>query len=233
MWDRKLAVVIIPSILLLISLGTLLGLLQTVHLLTQPEGTSLSLVIWLAAIWPHVDTNAPQWYTPIGILSFTLSLTVNAIFTGLLVYKISKTSLAFRSTHARAYTPLISILIESGLIFFVAQLIWIVCFSLPATTNASSVVAGSIAIIYVCAYLHLPLLPFKVFQKGIIPTAIMVRISMASPVNTVSRGLTVESAIEFRYTDDTANSPTISTPREPKSSPLGQSQSMSSNRLSA
>ena len=219
MWNRKLAVAIVPSILSLISLGMLLGLFKTVRLLTQSEGTSLTLVGWLAALWPNIDTVPPQWYIAIGILSFTLSLTVNAIFTGLLVYKISKTSLAIRPTRPRAkhdYTPLISILIESGLLFFVVQLVWIICFSIPATTNAIGLTGGPVTIIYVCANLYLPLLSFNGFRKGIIPTAIMVRVSMAGTANTVDRGLIVESTMEFRFTDDSENSPTISTPREPK-----------------
>ena len=44
----------------------------------------------------------------------------------------------------------------------------------------------------------------------------MVRVSMAGTVNTVDRGLIVESAMEFRFTDASESSPTISTPREPK-----------------
>jgi hypothetical protein len=166
-WNRKLAVVVVPSILALISLGKLLGLLQTVRLLTQPEATSFTLAGWIAGLWPNIDTEPPHWYTGIGILSFTLSLTVNAISTGLLVFKIAKTSLAFRPLHPRGkqnyYTPLISILIESGLIFFAVQLVWIICFSIPPTTNAIGLTGGPITMIYVCADLHLTLLSFNVF----------------------------------------------------------------------
>jgi len=183
-WDRKLAVVVVPSILALTSLAT-----------------SLTLSGWLALLWPHIDTEPPHWYFAIGILSFSLSLIVNAIFTGLLAFKIAKTSMALRHTLARGkrdYAPLISILIESGLIFFVVQLVWIICFSIPATTNAISLTGGPITIIY-----------------GIIPTTIVVRVSMAVSSNTVDRSLTVERAIEFAFSDE--NLPTgISNLRESK-----------------
>ena len=120
----------------------------------------------MALYGPHLPANRPGWFNLIGILSFSLSLAVNTIFTGLLVFKIAKASLALRHTHARGiqdFTPLISMLIESGLVFFMAQLVWVVCFSVE--TSAFNLVSGPITIIYVCAYLHLPLLSFNVFLR--------------------------------------------------------------------
>ena len=114
----------------------------------------------------HVE-NRPGWFTPIGLLSFSLSLAVNTIFSGLLVFKIAKASLALRHAHARKiqdFTPLISMLIESGLVFFMAQLIWVICFSIESV--AFNLTSGPITIIYVRAYLHLPLPSFNVFSKG-------------------------------------------------------------------
>ena len=115
---------------------------------------------------PQIAENRPGWFDPIGTLSFSLSLAVNTIFTGLLVFKISKASLALRHTHARGikdFTPLISMLIESGLAFFMAQLVWVVCFSLEKA--AFELVSGPLTIIYVCAYLRIqvPLLSFNMF----------------------------------------------------------------------
>ena len=101
---------------------------------------------------PEIAENRPDWFNPIGILSFSLSLVVNTILTGLLVFKITKESLVLRHTHARGvtdFTSLISVLIESGLVFFIAQLIWVVCFSLEST--AFNLVGGPITIIYVRA----------------------------------------------------------------------------------
>ena len=42
------------------------------------------------------------------------------------------------------------------------QLVWIICFSVPATTNAIGLTGGPITIIYVRPYLHL--LPFLSFH---------------------------------------------------------------------
>ena len=102
---------------------------------------------------PETVENRPYWFNPIGIVSFSLSLAVNTILTGLLVFKIVKVSLALPSRHTHAqgvtdFTSLISVLIESGLVFFMAQLIWVVCFSLEST--AFNLVSGPITIIYVC-----------------------------------------------------------------------------------
>jgi hypothetical protein len=130
-------------------------------LLTQDEAGSLALVGEMALRGPEIGVNRPGWFNPIGIVAFSMSLAVNTIFTGLLVFKIAKASLALQNTHARGvkdFTPLISMLIESGLVFFMAQLIWVVCFSIESA--AFNLTSGPITIIYVRAYSHLPLLSF-------------------------------------------------------------------------
>ena len=73
-------------------------MLQTLRLLTQAEATSLILVGELTVLRPQIDGNVPDWFIPIGIPSFSLSLAENTTFTqaGLLVFKIAKTSLATR-----------------------------------------------------------------------------------------------------------------------------------------
>jgi hypothetical protein len=141
-----------------------LQLLQIVRLLTQVEAASLTLVGEMTRYGPQILENLPIWFNPVGILSFSLSLAVNTIFTGLLVFKIAKASLALRHTHARGiqdFAPLISMLIESGLVFFMAQLVWVVCFSQLGT--AFDLTSGPLTMIYVRADLHLPLLSFNVF----------------------------------------------------------------------
>jgi hypothetical protein len=104
----------------------------------------------------------PRWFDPVGIVSFSVSLAVNSIFTGLLVFKIVKASLALQHTHARGiqdFTSLISMLIESGLVLFMVQLIWVICFSVESISNAFNLVSGPITMIYVRAYyLCLPFL---------------------------------------------------------------------------
>jgi hypothetical protein len=66
-----------------------LKLLQALHLLTQAKATSLALVGELAVV--QKAATRPGWFTPFGTVSFSLSLSVNAILSGLLVFKIAKT----------------------------------------------------------------------------------------------------------------------------------------------
>ena len=138
-------------------------------------------------VGPQIIANRPSWFNPIGILSFSLSLAVNAIFTGLLVFKIAKVSLALRHTHARKisdFTLVISMLIESGLVIFMAQLVWVICFAIESSVYYLT--STSITIIYVRVYssLYLPLLSFNIFFKGIVPTAILLRVAMADTADT-------------------------------------------------
>jgi len=168
-WNRRLAVVIVPSILALISLAT-----------------SLTLVGALAVHGPQLGVNRPGWFDPIGTLSFSVSLGVNSILTGLLVFKIAKASLALRQTQTRGikdFTPLISMLIESGVVFFMAQLVYVVCFSVESI--GFDLISGPITIIY-----------------GIIPTTIVVRVAMAGSPNAArNKSSNVESNMEFAFTD--------------------------------
>lgn len=131
-------------------------------MLTQAEGASLVLIGGMALHGPQLAENRPRWYTPVGVLSFSVSLAVNAIFTGLLVFKIAKSSLALQHTHARRiqdFTRVVSMLIESGLALFVGQMIWIICFSVES--HAFALTGGSITMIYVrCLFTHLPLFIF-------------------------------------------------------------------------
>jgi hypothetical protein len=125
-------------------------------LLTQAEATSLTLVGELAVLEPGSQNpeNRPVWFTPIGLLSFSVSLAVNTIFTGLLVFKIAKVSLALRPEHVHArgmqdLTPLISIIVESGLVLFMVQLVLVICFS--TKSRAFDLTIGPITMIYVRA----------------------------------------------------------------------------------
>jgi len=101
--------------------------------------------------------------------------------------RTAQASLALRRTDARGikdFTPLISMLIESGLVFFMAQLVWVVCFSVEST--AFALVSGPLTIIY-----------------GIIPTTIVVRVAMAGTANTArNKRSNVESTMEFGFADE-------------------------------
>jgi len=160
-------VIIIPSILALTSLATSLALVGELRVLGEA----------------HQFSDPPRWFTPIGVLSFSLSLVVNAIFTGLLVFKIAKASLASNSHGKNSLRPLLSMLIESGVILFVVQLMWVIFFS---TANTGFYVfGGPITMVY-----------------GIMPTIIVVRVSMRD-TNTQQ---SVESTMRFAVADE--NSPT-------------------------
>jgi hypothetical protein len=138
--------------------------LLAVRLLTHAEGTSLTLVGAMSLHGPQIRESRPVWFDPIGTLSFSLSLAVNAIFSGLLVFKIAKASQALRQTQTRGirdFTPLISMLIESGVVFFIVQLVYVVCFSIESV--GFDLISGPVTIVYVCAYLLLPLLSFNMF----------------------------------------------------------------------
>ncbi|KAF8806051.1 hypothetical protein BYT27DRAFT_7141559 [Phlegmacium glaucopus] len=173
-WNRQVLIIVVPFILSIISLATSLTLVGELVILGKTQQFN----------------DPPAWFTPIGILSFSLSLAVNAIFTGLLVFKIVKTSLAFRRSGARNpggkndYLPLISILIESGVVLFVVELLWVVLFSL--NSNEFYLFGGPIAITY-----------------GIIPTMIVVRVGMGNANNQTS---SLEGNLQFTSAD--ANSPT-------------------------
>ncbi|KAF8808531.1 hypothetical protein BYT27DRAFT_7241660 [Phlegmacium glaucopus] len=174
-WNRQVLVIVVPFILSIISLAT-----------------SLTLVGELVIIGKTQQFNdPPAWFTPIGILSFSLSLVVNAIFTGLLVFKIVKTSLASRRSGERNpwskndVLPPISILIESGVVLFVAELLWVVFFSL--NSNEFYLFGGPITMTY-----------------GIIPTMIAVRVGMGNSNNHETSSL--ESNTQFTLADE--NPPT-------------------------
>lgn len=182
------------------------------------EATSLTLVGQLVQIGP--DGFRPDWFDSVGILSFSVSLAVNAILTGLLVFKIAKASLALRHTHARGiqdFTPLISMLIESGIVFFLVQLIYVICFSLES--SAFNLISGPIIMVYVRPLFTFYLLLFRliVFFKGIIPTTIVVRVALAGTANkSGSQRTTEESAMEFASTMETLPAKIISSPGESK-----------------
>jgi hypothetical protein len=131
-----------------------LKLLQTLHLLTQAKATSLTLVGELAVLGLQNGANRPGWFTPIGTLSFSLSLAVNAMLSGLLVFKIAQTSVALGDSRGGRgmtdFKPVISMLVESGLIFFMTQLVWVITFTVQNV--GFYLVSGPITMIYVRDY---------------------------------------------------------------------------------
>ncbi|KAF8808529.1 hypothetical protein BYT27DRAFT_7337756 [Phlegmacium glaucopus] len=173
-WNRQVLVIVVPFVLSIISLATSLTLVGELVIIGKTKQFS--------------DT--PAWFTPVGTLSFSLSLAVNAIFTSLLVFKIIKASLAFRRSCVRNprgkndFLPLISMLIESGVVLFVVQLLWVVFFSLDS--NAFYLLSGPVPMIY-----------------GIVPTMIVVLVGMGNANNHQTSSL--KSNIQFALADE--NSP--------------------------
>jgi len=104
------------------------------------------------------NTDLPDWYFSAVTAFFFLSLAVNALVTGLIVYRIINVYNEIRgfgnvnvSGHGstsgqRNLYPLISILIESGLITFVAQLAQTVMYK--SATAAFPLVGGCVVVLY-------------------------------------------------------------------------------------
>ena len=145
--------------------------MQTVSLrLTQAKGGILTVVGEMTTPPQDLKNRPGGWFTPIGfpigLVSLSVSLALNAILTGLLVLKIAKESLALRHSYARVmpdFTSLVSIIAESGLVLFMAQLVLVICFSTEGT--AFNLTSGAIGMIYVRTYLHLPRLSFNAFLR--------------------------------------------------------------------
>ena len=106
----------------------------------------------------------PNWYLPSVTAFFFLSLAVNAVTTALIVYKILTVYSEIRGFHntnlqagaidnlngRRDLNPLVSILIESGLITFVGQLAQCLMFRL-SSDFAFPLISGVVVMLYVRA----------------------------------------------------------------------------------
>ena len=131
----------------------------------------------------------PDWYFSAVTAFFFLSLCVNAVTTALIVYRIMTVYNDLRGFNAnssshgsgqRNLNPLISILIESGLLTFVGQLAQTIMYK--SVTVAFPLVGGCVVMLYVRAscrsssfwssYSHL------LFTQGISTTVVLVRVEM-------------------------------------------------------
>jgi hypothetical protein len=111
----------------------------------------------------------PDWYLSAVTAFFFLSLGVNALVTALIVYKIINVyndirgynsniqASAHGSGHRNLY-PLISILIESGLITFVAQLAQSIMYK--SAGDAFPLVGGCVVMLYVSCFMSIVELVF-------------------------------------------------------------------------
>ena len=131
----------------------------------------------------------PDWYFSAVTAFFFLSLCVNAVTTALIVYRIMTVYNDLRGFNAnssshgsgqRNLNPLISILIESGLLTFVGQLAQTIMYK--SVTVAFPLVGGCVVMLYVrvscrsssfwSSYSHL------LFTQGISTTVVLVRVEM-------------------------------------------------------
>lgn len=115
----------------------------------QIKGIVLVIVIELCQQSQYKDlSHLPAWAFPLAICSFCLSLVLNAIVTGLIVFRINMIHIQSRRSmidgDQRLYNvqvyPIISVLAETGMMTFVSQLLFVIVFGLQST---STIVIGS------------------------------------------------------------------------------------------
>ena len=144
-WGYNIHVVIVPSFLAFAFLGSLIYL----HILTNFN------ILWYLAIWIAAGSAplsivqgqvyAAEWTKPLAIAGIALSMTVNALVTGLIVFRIFKvfqevkTSIAdkqiLKVTGRSTLRRVIFIIIESGMALFSIQLTRLV--AVIVTTDAA------------------------------------------------------------------------------------------------
>ena len=104
-------------------------------------------------------TVLPNWYMSAVVAFFSLSLAANAVATSLIVFKIFMVYRGLQTVKNRAgfvnrggsldRYPVLSILVESGLVTFVAQLVQIVLFN--NDNPMFPIVSGVVVMLYVRA----------------------------------------------------------------------------------
>jgi len=147
-WGHNIRVVMIPSILAF----TYLGLSIYVDSLANVD--LLPLVMWIANTGAQFiaqdSIDETNWGNILGLTGLTASMTVNALVTGLIVFRIFKvfrevkrvttsdeTSLGI--TGGRKLRSIIFIIIESGMALFSIQLARLVLALLNLSTTAENV----------------------------------------------------------------------------------------------
>ena len=107
----------------------------------MPLGTLLATFIALINAPGYNQSEGaspPEWYYPAVVASFCLSLAANTVSTSLIVVKILtvyrglqtlKNRAGFVGSGPRDHYPVISVLVESGLVTFIAQLVQTVLFN--------------------------------------------------------------------------------------------------------
>ena len=144
-WNKNICVAILPSILAITYLG------QTIYhphlpvisrfnlsLLATWIGTAATASV-LQVVHPYYDA----WGFPVLLTSFSASMAVNTLVTGLIVFKILKVFLQVRAatsverslgslaTGSPKLRYIIFVIIESGMALFAIQLVRVVLYKLP------------------------------------------------------------------------------------------------------
>ena len=142
MWGRNIRVVIVPSILAFAFLGLSDYLYYSL--------TYLHLAIWIAGGTAIVMVIPGQdfvyaWGSTLTVTGLAVSLTVNALVMGLIVFRIFKVLQEVKPTSnerilgagGSTLRPVIFILIESGMILFSIQLVRLVLLGLAPSWTES------------------------------------------------------------------------------------------------
>ena len=153
MWHQPL-VMIIPCILSLAFLGAVLHKLTDFFRLTCIIATALTTLGIMIKYIVAGQEFYPDWYESAVTAFIVLSLGVNTLVTALIIYKITTVFNDIRGFNTRIsgyghrdLYPLISILIESGLMTFVGQLAQSIMYK--SFQTAYPLVSGSVVMLFV------------------------------------------------------------------------------------
>jgi hypothetical protein len=142
---------------------------------------------------------ASELYLSLTLTFFSLSLAENVLVTGLIIFKILtiyrdiqglQNRVGYASGLGRDITPIISILIESGVLTLVAQLVQMLSFKFDSTVY--SVIGGIVVMIFVRGFSsiidgfdHI----YSIMQ-GISTTIVLVRVEMGLSYDETSKIIT-------------------------------------------
>jgi len=154
-WGGKIRIIIIPSILAIMFLATWLAAIEPKSKLPRDTGASERAHLFIV----HV-----RWKYMINLISIALSLTVNAIVTGLITLKIVKVYRDVRPSLEENLSisggsklrPIIFVMIESGMVLFAIQLFRF-CITITQGTSFRFIIG------------------IHQMSNGIIPTSILLR----------------------------------------------------------
>lgn len=179
-WSRNIRVVIIPSIL-----------------------AFSFLAIWLSANGAifvlQGQLESANWGNTVIMTSLALSMSVNALVTGLIVFKIFKVFRKVEATSDEKFLgasggsklrSIIFILIESGMALFSIQLARLV------VTIVTTIAAE---------YAYLLIAPIHSMLNGITPTIILVRVSMGLSFHDEKSMAEVTESLCFKFAPDHSN----------------------------